>query len=172
MRRLSLLVLLSVLLSGTLIGVGRYASAQDAGLATHPAQGTWTVESDPGDAEYSPRLVMLSADGSAIFLSGYGTSALGVWEPTGDTTAAVTFTMVTNGPAKIVMRASIEIAPDGESFTGVFTNEFIFDPAGGGTSGELGPGTLEGTRMEVEAPGTPVASFEEFFPNPEATPVS
>jgi len=82
----------------------------------------------------------------------------------------VTFTVVTDGPAQIVIRASIEVAADGQSFTGTFTDEFVFDPAGGGTSGEIGPGTITGTRLEAKAPGTPAMTFEEFLPQPKETP--
>lgn len=171
MRRTNVIPLLAVMLaSAVLIGGGRFAAAQDPGQADHPATGAWATESEPGDAEYSPRLVILSADGSALFVSGYETMGIGSWEPSGDTTAIVTLTAVTDGPAKVVIRASIEIAPDGDSFTGTFTNEFVFDPAGGGTSGEIGPGTIEGTRLVAEAPGTPTMSFEDFLPSPEGTP--
>ncbi|MDQ3657244.1 MAG: hypothetical protein M3457_19495 [Chloroflexota bacterium] len=170
MRRRTIILLLAVTMLGTLAGGGRFAAAQDAGFANHPAVGSWTVESEPGDAEYSPRLAILSADGGAFFVSGYRYTAAGRWEPMGESTAAVTFTMVTDGPAQIVIRASLELAPDGQSFTGTFTNEFAFDPAGGGTSGEIGPGTLTGTRMVAEAPGTPTQTFEEFFALPGATP--
>jgi len=177
MRRTSVLSLSAVVLLGTLlIGGGRFVTAQEIEMADHPARGSWTVASDPGDAEYSPRLAILSADGGAFFVSGYETTGVGAWEPTSDTGANVTFTVVTDGPAQIVIRASIEVAPDGQAFTGSFTNEAIFDPAGGGTSGEIGPGTLAGTRLAAEAPGTPVMTFEEFFAppagTPEATPVS
>ena len=179
MSRSVVITLLAVMLSGAvLIGGGRFTAAQDPDPADHPAAGAWSVESEPGDAEYSPRLVSLSDDGSALFVSGYATTGVGRWEPTGETTAILTFTVVTDGPAQAVIRAEIEIAPDGASFTGTFTNEFIFDPVGGGTSGEIGPGTIEGTRLLAEAPGTPTMSFEEFFPQPddteeteEATPV-
>lgn len=179
MRRTSSVLFLSLAMvfAGLVTGGGRLAVAQVPVPAEHPARGSWTVESDPGDTEYSPRMMILSADGGAIFVSGYTTTGVGAWEPTSETTAAVTFTVVTDGPAKIVIRAAIEIAPDGQAFTGTFTNEAIFDPAGGGTSGEIGPGTLTGTRMLVEAPGTPAMSFEEFLApppdgTPEATPVS
>lgn len=173
MRRTSVISLLTIMLAGAVpIGGGRFAAAQDPGPADHPARGAWTTETQPGDAEYSPRLVTLSADGSALFVSGYQTMGIGSWAPSGDTTAIVTFTVVTNGPAQIVIRASIEIAPDGDSFTGTFTNEIMFDPAGGGTSGEIGPGTIEGTRLVAEAPGTPTMSFEEFVPSPAGTPES
>jgi len=46
----------------------------------------------------------------------------------------------------------------------------VFDPAHGGTSGEIGPGNVEGARMAAEAPGTPAASFAEFFRSPMGTP--
>lgn len=171
MRWTSVLSLSAFVLLGTLLtGEGRFVTAQEIELADHPARGSWTVASDPGDTEYSPRLAILSADGGAFFVSGYQYTGVGRWEPTGETTAAVTFTVVTDGPAQIVIRAGIEVAPDGQSFTGTFTNEAVFDPAGGGTSGEIGPGTLDGTRLAAEAPGTPAMSFEEFFPQPEGTP--
>lgn len=177
MRQAKVLSFSAVFLLGiVLIGGGGSASAQDDGPAEHPARGSWSVTSDPGDAEYSPRLVILSADGGAMFVSGYATTAIGAWEPAGESTADVTFTMVTDGPGQIVIRVSLEVAPDGQTFTGTFTNEIIFDPAGGGTSGEIGPGTIDGTRLAVEAPGTPTQTFEEFFAlpgaTPEATPVS
>lgn len=177
MRRISTISCSAVILLATLvIGGGQFASAQNTDIAEHPARGSWNVTSDPGDAEYSPRLVILSADGGAIFVSGYETTGIGAWEPTGETTASVTFTVVTNGPAHIVIRASIEVSADGQTFTGTFTNEVVFDPAGGGTSGEIGPGALAGTRIMVEAPGTPTETFDEFFAltgaTPEATPVN
>lgn len=171
MRRTNLLSLFAAVLLGiVLTGGSHVAVAQVPSLGDHPANGSWTVTADPGDAEYSPRLMILSADGGAIFISGYETTGVGAWEPTGQTTAVVTFVVVTDGPAQIVIRASIEIAPDGQAFTGMFTNEIMFDPASGGTSGEIGPGAISGTRLVAEAPGTPTQTFEEFFAMPGATP--
>jgi len=171
MRRTSVYLLSAIVLLGiALSGSARFTAAQDPSDVDHPAQGSWLVESIPGDAEYSPRMMILSRDGSALFVSGQTTTAVGGWEPRGDATAIATFTVVTNGPAYIVIRASLDIAPDGQSFTGNFTNEIVFDPAGGGTSGEIGPGTLTGARLTVEAPGTPVQSFEDFFRLPDGTP--
>lgn len=170
MIRRTITLFLAVVMLGTLVGGGRSAVAEETEFANHPANGSWMVASDPGDAEYSPRLITLSADSSAFFVSGYATTGVGTWEPAGDTSANLTFTVVGDGPGSIVIRASIDVAPDGQSFTGTFTNEFVFDPAGGGTSGEIGPGSIEGTRFAAEAPGKPVASFEEFFAAPSATP--
>ncbi len=173
MRRTGVLVLSAVVVLAIVLGGGgRFAAAQDTDSATHPARGAWIVESDPGDTEYSPRLMILSADGSALFVSGRATTGVGMWEPTGDTSATVTFNLVSNGPAYIVLRASLDIAPDGQSFAGIHTTEIVLDPAGGGTSGEIGPGTLHGTRLAPEAPGTPVASFDDFFPPSEGTPAA
>ena len=172
MRRSFVIVLAIVMLGASLLGGGRFATAQDAGLADHPAAGSWLVESDPGDSEYAPRLMILSADGTALFLSSRQTAAVGAWEPTGETTATLTFTVAVNGPGYIVVRASVEAAPDGASFTGTFTDEVVFDPEHDGTSGEIGPGTLEGTRLSPEAPGTPVDSFEDFFAPPGGTPAA
>jgi len=177
MRRISVVSLSAVIVLATvLIGAGRFAGAQEVNPGDHPANGSWNVTSDPGDTEYSPRLAILSADGRAIFVSGEKLTGIGAWEPTSETTAAVTFVVVTDGPAQIVIRVSVEVAADGQAFNGTFTNEFAFDPAGGGTSDEIGPGTISGTRLAAEAPGTPAMSFEEFFAppgaTPEATPVS
>ena len=72
---------------------------------------------------------------------------------------------------RLLARVRIEVAPDGQSYTAWITNEF-FDQSGAG-SGEIGPGMAVATRVQVEAPGTPIASFEEFFGDgatPEATP--
>src|SRR5829696_9863128 len=149
MHRLSVVMLAAIALLGIALG-GRFAAAQDADDADHPATGSWIVESDPGDTEYSPRLMLLSADGSAQFVSGRTTTGIGAWEPAGDASAVVTITLVTDGPAYIVFRAFIDVAPDGQSFTGSFTNEFVFDPVGEGTSGEIGPGTLAGNRLVAE----------------------
>lgn len=151
---------------------GGLSAAQDPVSDQHSAVGSWSVESDLPDAEYTPRLVTLAADGSAIFVSGRQTTGIGAWQPIDDTTAMLTFAITTDGPAYILIRAQIELAADGTSFTGIFTMEAVFDPAGGGTSGEIGPGKLDGTRISAEAPGTPAASFEEMFPQPEGTPIA
>lgn len=170
MRRSSIVVLVVMMLATLIIGGSRFATAQDDSIVDHPATGSWLVDSNPGDTEYAPRLMTLSADGSALFVSGHQTTAIGAWEPTGDTTAILTFTVAVNGPGYIVFRASVDAAPDGASFTGTFTDEIVFDPEHDGTSGEIGPGTIDGTRLSAEAPGTPVDTFEDFFAVPGATP--
>lgn len=172
--RLTSLLALGVLVA-TLLGGAHLATAQSQDPANHPAIGAWTVESAPADVVANFRVIALAPGGIAsVIATGQGEdpiAALGAWEATGDTSAILTFTMVTNGPAYIVIRASLDFADDGASFTGAYTMEAVFDPAGGGTGGEIGPGILSGTRLVAEAPGTPASSFEDFFGIPEATPV-
>ena len=175
MRRRNRVLLLAVIVLGAAVaGGGRFAGARGPDRAHHPAVGSWIVDSEPQRWALSIRTILLSADGTALSVStsaaAEGTVGVGVWEPAGAVAAALTFTEVTDGPAYIVVRARVEVAPDGQSFEGTYTNEMVFDPAGGGTSGEIGPGTVAGRRMAAEAPGTPVASFEEFFGAPDGTP--
>jgi hypothetical protein len=173
-RKITLALFTFVLLGGTILGGAHLATAQEEDPAAHPAIGTWMAASEPQDIVTNVRTISLAPGGIASVIStGAGEdpiASLGAWEATSDTSVALTFTMVTNGPAYIVIRASLDFAADGASFTGTYTMEAIFDPAGGGTSGEIGPGTLSGTRLVAEAPGTPGSSFEDFFPAPEATP--
>lgn len=176
MRRLAVIMLLiAVLLGGVAAGHGRFVAAQGTSMADHPAIGSWVVHRDPDISNWPNELMILSADGTAFDYGAYQSTGVGVWQPTGANTATVTFTVTSDGPAYIVIRASIEVAPDRHSYMGTFTIEAVFDPAHGGTSGEIGPGKVEGTRMMAQAPGTPKASLSEFFPNlgtPVATPTS
>jgi hypothetical protein len=173
MRRTAVLLLSTVVVFGSLLaGGGIFAAAQDTGFAGHPVVGSWMLDTDIEDPENLPSLVRFSADGGYIEIEADG-NALGSWEPTGDSTATLTFSFADEeGVATI--RASVEVAPDGQSLSATYTLEFV-DPSGQ-SSGEIGPGTAEGTRMVVEVPGTPVMSFEEFYGQfegtPEATPAS
>jgi hypothetical protein len=178
MRRLPALLLMAAIVVGIVaIGGDRFASAQNIDAGQHPAVGSWRVQREPENSTYPVELMILSADGSVLDFGAFsGATGVGRWEPTSDDAATVAFTLVTDGPAYIVVRASVTFAPNGQSFTGTYTDEMVFDPEHGGTSGQIGPGVVTGTRMTAEAPGTPVASFAEFFPHPagtpEATPVS
>jgi hypothetical protein len=175
MRRTIVVLLSAIVLLGTvLVGGGAFATAQDTDLADHPLVGSWLVDTDTENPENLLELATIFADGAALLSSADGTTGHGAWEPTGDATANLTFVLVFEDGGRLTIRASAEVAADGQSFTSPYTNEF-FDSSGQG-SGEIGPGTAEGTLIEVEEPGTPVASFEEFFEQfegtPEATPES
>ena len=145
-------------------------AAQDGDTASHPIVGTWLVDFAPADPNGTFNVAVFAADGTMIDSSAEGGAAGGVWSATGETTADATYVILTDGPAHIVVRASIEVAADGQSFSGTYTNEYVIDKTGETTSEEIGPGTFEGKRIVVEAPGTPSSSFEDFFP--QATPES
>jgi len=180
MRRLHVsLFLVAVVIGALAVGGRSFATAQDADLASHPAVGSWLIETDQDLGAMAVRTMVLNADGTAMAVSGIapnGAASAGVWAPAGDTTANVTFTLVTDGPAYITLRFAIEIAADGATLTGSYTAEMVFDPANetgtGGSAGEIGPATITGTRLVAEGPGTPVDSFEDFFAVPGATPAA
>jgi hypothetical protein len=90
-----------------------------------------------------------------------GEVGLGVSEPTGPTSAALTFS--NQGPSEqgggsLTIRATIEVAPDGQSLTADYTVEV--SGVEGVPPGEYGPGSVTGTRVVVEPMGTPVGSLE------------
>ncbi len=170
MRRTHVVALSAVMVLVTLF-VGRGAlAAQDPDLADHPLVGSWIIDADPEDPENPLEMSTIFSDGTMIDSGTDGSNGHGVWEPTGDRTATVTFLLIFEDGFRVLIRAEVEVASDGQSFTSPYTNEF-FDPVTGDWSGEIGPGTAEGTRINLEAPGTPVASFEEAFGEPEATPI-
>ncbi|HET7093441.1 MAG TPA: hypothetical protein VFI22_08185 [Thermomicrobiales bacterium] len=170
-RRPLLLVFVSILLGAAAVGGRHVVAAQGPAFANHPAVGSWRVHREPENPQYPVELMILSADGAVLDFGAFsGATGVGRWEPMGADAATVTFTVVSDGPAYIVVRSSVRFAPDGQSFTGAYTEEIVFDPDHAGTSGQIGPGTVDGTRMAAEAPGTPVASFEQFFPQPAGTP--
>ena len=179
MRRSSIGYLSLVVLLGLLVlGGGRLVSAQDAAetdYSGHPLVGSWHLLIDIGDGDTScPSQAAFTANGHYIEVDCEDRVAIGVWEPSGDRTANMTVTY--GDPAgALLVRAAIEVAEDGQSFTAPFTFEFL-DPAGEGM-GQYGPGTATGTRLAAEAPGTPVGSIEDLFAmfeegTPEATPAS
>jgi len=173
MRRVSIMLLLVVVLVGTdLLGNTSFTTAQETGFSDHPLVGTWFIaypEQNPDELPYH-EMATFSADGTAIVSTPDGSNAQGAWEPTGETTAIATMSVVFEDGTRLLARIQIELAPDCKSYTAVITNEF-FDVSGEG-SGEIGPGHALGTRVQVEAPGTPIASFEEYFGESEATPAA
>jgi hypothetical protein len=171
MRRMHPVLLVTLALGGSiLLGSGAFVAAQDADPSDHALVGTWLVTYPEQSADEPPyrELVTFFAEGTALVSSPDGSNAQGVWEPTGETTATATMSVVFEDGTRLLARIQIELAANGESYTSVITNEF-FDPSGEG-SGEIGPGHAEGTRLQVEAPGTPIASFEEYFGAPAASP--
>jgi hypothetical protein len=185
-------VLFPFALAAALVLVGAFAvglsyrdtTAQDTATENHPLVGTWIVDIDPENPSETPEIFIFHADGAFIDLEGDGSTLLGAWEATGARTANLMIVAYeplnedgTNfGTVKI--RASFEVSADGASFTGQNTLEFI--ESDGTSTGQAGPGSVIGTRLMVEAQGTPVMTLEELFTgfegtpeaSPEATPTS
>ena len=60
------------------------------------------------------------------------------------------------------IRSAGEVSEDGQSFTAEYTVELTGE---GAPAGEFGPGSVTGTRINVEPMGTPVAPVEALFPD-------
>lgn len=165
-------LVLAVVLGMFALPVMGTALAQDADGGEFPLVGTWQMTPDSTDPLGSFVLTSFGADGTVTNITTDGTTTLGAWTTTSETTADVTVLGTTNGPAFVVIRASLTVADDGQTLTGTYTSEYIFDPVGGGTSQEIGPGSVTGTKVTVSAPGTPVDTYASFFPQDGATPVA
>lgn len=152
MRRLafSTIVLMTLLLAMVVTVPGVSAQAP----AEHPAVGAWIVDGNE---------VAVVAPGGIMTSGSVEGSAYGSWAATGDRSADVTSLWPLSDPEAGfigfgILRASIEVAEDGLSFTGTYTMEL---PAGmaeamGVPVGQLGPGEVTGQRIAVEPMGTPV----------------
>jgi hypothetical protein len=173
MRRMTVLLSAVIMLGIVLVGGGALVTAQDGDTADHPLVGTWSLT--PGQTDQPmPDVIIFSADGGVVDVESDGSVSLGAWEATGEATANMTLTVYSAEEGAYRIRAAIEVAPDGQSFTAPYTLE-VFDPASGESMGEYGPDTATATRLAVEGPGTPVGSLEDLFSqfegSPEASPV-
>ena len=176
MSRTRTIALTVVMLCGLVAG-GSAILAQDATpLAgeVHPLVGSWLVDADSADPENPLALGVFTSDGVFFQMEPaengtYG--SVGTWEATGETTANLTFWSIESDGSMIVVRASIE-SPDGQSFTATYTLELV-GPDGTST-GQIGPGMAEGTKLSSEPQGKPVGSSVEIFgeEEEEATPGS
>jgi len=171
MRRHTMVLSALVLLGSLVVGSRAYVTAQEMDFTGHPLIGTWILMTDD---QSLPDVITFSDDGAVTDVESSGAVQLGAWEPTGDSTANLTIVSWSDEGSGTI-RAGIEVAADGQSFTASYTFEFV-DPASGESTGEYGPGTATATRVAVEAPGTPIGSFEDLFGqfegSPEATPVA
>ena len=179
---LAAIALATLLLFAGIVAIGpahAELGAQDVTTQGHPLVGTWLVDNDPSMDNNVPENITFTSDGTLIDVNG-SDSTLGVWQPTGPTTATITFSQYFGDDSGVydggyTVRASLEVSADGNSFTGEYTIELLSPD--GATTGQAGPGTVTGTRVMAEAPGTPVMTLDELFASfgegtPEATPAS
>jgi hypothetical protein len=154
--------------------------------AEHPLVGAWVVDATPDDPSDAVDLVVFDAGGTLVSLSAQGPAA-GAWEPTGERTVDVTFHGLSFAPdggfgGLFTIRASGEVAEDGQTFTATYTVE---PPAAmaqmmGAPEGQLGPGEVTAQRIGVEPMGETVGPIPDFSqlqppagempPEPEASP--
>ncbi|HEU0115056.1 MAG TPA: hypothetical protein VFQ80_10290 [Thermomicrobiales bacterium] len=141
--------------------------------AGHPLVGAWMLDVDVADPTNPPSLAIFSSDGIYQQTNADGTDGFGVWVPTGDETANVTilFNNQENGAfsGTTKVRASVTLDGSQTSFTAPYTLEFIAPD--GSSSGELGPATARGVRIEAETMGTPVGTIPAMEPA-AATPAA
>jgi hypothetical protein len=181
MRRLLLLVALA-LVGATVVAGHAAVRAQDAtptpGAATagHPLLGAWMVDDPTG----TPSVTAFTADGVVVDTETDGGVAIGSWAPTGPTTAAFTMVLPLTDPGfpgTVVIRATVEVAADGQHLTAPYSVTVV-QPDGTVLFSQTGQVT--GTRLPIEpvaAIGTPLAGFPTWTPEepggpatPEATP--
>jgi hypothetical protein len=146
---------------------GAAASTESPAGSTerHLVVGAWLlVEAE--DPDSPPSLIAFTSDGIYQQADFDGINGYGSWESTGPSSAAMTFIQQFpddegNFGGSAMIRAAIEVSPDGQSLTANYTIEM---GAGGGVpAGEYGPGAVSGTRIAVEPMGTPVGPIEELF---------
>ncbi len=178
MRRLSPFVaVLLVLLVGLLVSA-RGVIAQDAADADqHPLVGTWLLDSEADNPDNPLEVDVITSDGAFIGVEADGSVTLGAWEATGDLTADATIWSIVpgeEGGGMFIIRPSIEVAEDGQSFTAEYTIEVIGPDGATIGDGEYGPASATATRLSAEPMGSPVGTFEDLFSlfdgEQEATP--
>jgi hypothetical protein len=146
-------------------------------VALHPFVGTWMLDSDTADPENPIEIDVVTADGGWIGTEADGAVQLGAWEATGDLTANLTVWGLNSeeeGGGMFIIRASVEVAADGQSFTAEYTLEVVGPDGATMGDGEYGPGSATATRLSAEPMGSPVGAvedlFEQFGGEEESTP--
>jgi hypothetical protein len=172
--RVTIPIVLMALLLGTVAAApGVSAQATDE----HPAVGAWLIDPTPGDTPDPPELVAIAPGGILTNAAPDG-AGYGSWAATGDQSADATFLVPINDPEAgfvgyLTIRTSIEVAEDGQSFSGTYTIEppAAMAEAMGVPVGQLGPGTVTGQRIAVEPMSEPVGPLPaEPGPEPAASP--
>jgi hypothetical protein len=166
MQRLAILVSAFVVFSGVItFARGNAATAQDATMAAHPVVGLWrTVVSNTG-AESFASLSTFHADGTYIEVLPDGTPSPGVWRPTGERTADLTFYVYFSIDDRLVLgEGRISVAVDESGNTMTEEGTVIGHYADDGSLAIAIESPAMGTRLQVlpvEPLGTPVLPPDE-----------
>jgi len=156
---------LACLLLATAPLPGVLAADDSAAMAEHPFVGVWVADSDPGDEIEGNELSIVDPDGSVVNVRPDASNA-GVWAPTGERSADMTFYVPMTDPEAgfvgfMLIRGDAVVSEDGQTFRGTWTIEFpsAVVAATGMPAGQLGPGEVTGRRVNLESMGTPVAPW-------------
>lgn len=169
MRNRAFVSILAVMLIGLgAFSLGSGTEAQDTSLQGHPLVGTWLADTNLEMDNNALDLFQFSSDGGYLQEGADSETLVGAWEATGNTTAILTIVDTGSNEDEsdrgtLIIRASIVVSADGNSLTADYTLEFIGPD--GIASGQAGPAGVTAERMLVEAPGTPVITFDELFAN-------
>ncbi len=150
--------------------------AQDDEMGTmgaHPAVGAWSIDPEVENPDNPPEYTVLGPDGAVINFNPVGGPAIGSWSARDERTADLTMLSPVVDEeggylGLMTIRASVEVADDGQTFSGSYTLEFpagledMFPPAG-----EYGPAEVVGERISVELMGEPVGPWPPMAPAEE-----
>jgi uncharacterized cupredoxin-like copper-binding protein len=176
--RAPLVIAAAIILAATAIGTAVRAQEEGAAASEHPLLGSWIVDATPTVADDGPELETFHLEGSVRGVGPQG-ATVGSWEPTGARSADVTLVGPFTDPESGafvglgIVRGSIEVAEDGQTFTGTYTFEppAAFAAAVGIAEGQLGPSDVSGMRIAVEPMGEAVAPIPEvLLTGPGASP--
>jgi hypothetical protein len=172
MRRFVISLSLAVVVLLGLLASGGSTRAQDAtpdpmtammAMATHPIVGAWEWDNDPDHPGTEISYALFHADGTYVEIGTDGQVDLGVWEPTGERTADVTFFFADVEPdPAVVVRGVGKMAAEVDATGNAITAPFTFEArAADGTVPFSGQFLALGTRLEVMPMvplGTPAAA--------------
>ena len=184
MRRIAVFVALSFSIMLGLAAVANGAIAQEgtpqAGIIPepiHPIIGTWII----ADPDGVPGLTSFTSDGVVTDLESDGTVGLGIWQPTGERTAAFTMVQLMSGEGfagSVQINVVVTIDASGNSGTAEYTYTVVLAD---GSVADSGSGNVTISRLMVQpldSMGTPIPGFPTWNPSadgggtPESTPNS
>ena len=170
-RSISIITLVATLaLALAALAPGVAAQGEPNATTDHPIVGAWSV--DAGNDQSLE--LMLFGPGGTLLDASPDELAVGAWTATGDRTVDITFLTIPSAPdeGSFTIRASLEVAEDGNSFSGTYSFGLSPEIAAsfGMGPGEYGPGEVTGKRIEAGPMGDLVGPMPDFGQAPSADP--